>query len=156
MNKKIVIMLTAIVCVVSVILVSIFGQVPNFQTNVLVKEIIIEGYLDKNGNVIACEKNKSGENIIWLDKIEAGETTVVLKWSVSPENASNPDVYFSTGIDDGSIVVSDQGIVTFYTSTRTNCIVTIKAKDGSLTSARVIIMKKSSQNDSPSSGGVEL
>ena len=51
MNKKIVIMLTAIVCVVSVILVSIFGQVPNFQTNVLVKEIIIEGYLDKNGNV---------------------------------------------------------------------------------------------------------
>ena len=80
----------------------------------------------------------------------------MLKWSVGPENASNPDVYFSTGIDDGSIVVSDQGIVTFYTSTRTNCIVTIKAKDGSLTSARVIIMKKSSQNDGPSSGGVEL
>ncbi|MBR2372221.1 MAG: hypothetical protein IKA90_05070 [Clostridia bacterium] len=152
MNKKIVIMLTAIVCVVSVILVSIFGQVPNFQTNVLVKEIIIEGYLDKTGNVIACEKNNAGENVIWLDEIEPGETTVVLKWSVGPENASNPDVYFSTGIDDGSIVVSDQGIVTFYTSTRTNCIITIKARDGGLTSAKVIIMKRATSDG----GSIEI
>ena len=155
MNKKTVIMLTAIICVVSVILVSIFGQVPNFQTNVLVKTIAIEGYLDKNGKVIACEKNNAGENVIWLDKIEAGETSIVLKWKINPDNASNPDVYFSTGIDDGSIVVSDQGIVTFYTSTRTNCVVTIKAKDGSLVSARVIIIKKNSQDDSQN-GGVEL
>lgn len=154
MNKKIIIMLTAIICVVSVILVSIFGQVPNFQTNVLVKTIAIEGYLDKNGNVITCEKNNAGEDIIWLDKIEAGETSIVLKWKTNPDNASNTDVYFSTGIDDGSIVVSDQGIVTFYTSTRTNCVVTIKAKDGSLVFARVIIMKRES-NDVPD-GGVEL
>ena len=156
MNKKIVIMLTAIICVVSVILISIFGQVPNFQTNVLVKSITIEGYLDKNGNVIPCEKNNAGEDVIWLDEIEAGETTIVLKWTVNPDNASNPDVYFTTGIDDGSIVVSDQGIVTFYTSTRTNCVVTIKAQDGSLVSARVIIMKRTSQDDLPSGGGVEL
>jgi len=154
MNKKTIIMLTAIICVVSVILVSIFGQVPNFQTNVLVKTIEIEGYLDKNGNVIACEKNNAGEDIIWLDKIEAGETSIVLKWKIKPNNASNPDVYFSTGIDDSSIVVSDQGIVTFYTSTRTNCVVTIKAKDGSLVFARVIIMKRAS-NDAPDDG-VEL
>ncbi|MBR2029835.1 MAG: hypothetical protein IJ999_02905 [Clostridia bacterium] len=154
MNKKTIIMLTAIICVVSIILVSIFGQVPNFQTNVLVKTISIEGYLDKNGNIIPCEKNNAGEDIIWLDKIEAGETSIVLKWKINPNNASNPDVYFSTGIDDDSIVVSDQGIVTFYTSTRTNCVVTIKAKDGSLVFARVIIMKRVS-NDSPD-GGVEL
>lgn len=155
MNKKIVIMLTAVICVVSVVLISIFGQVPNFQTNVLVKSITIEGYLDKNGNVIPCEKNNSGEDIIWLDKIEAGETTIVLKWKINPENASNPDVYFTTGIDDGSIVVSDQGIVTFYTSTRTNCVVTIKAQDGSLVSARVIIMKKTPDDNIPDDG-VEL
>ncbi|MBR2303481.1 MAG: hypothetical protein IKA42_06745 [Clostridia bacterium] len=154
MNKKTIIMLTAIICVVSIILVSIFGQVPNFQTNVLVKTISIEGYLDKNGNIIPCEKNNAGEDIIWLDKIEAGETSIVLKWKINPNNASNPDVYFSTGIDDDSIVVSDQGIVTFYTSTRTNCVVTIKAKDGSLVFARVIIMKRVS-NNSPD-GGVEL
>ena len=154
MNKKTIIMLTAIICVVSVILVSIFGQVPNFQTNVLVKTISIEGYFDKNGNIIPCKKNNAGEDIIWLDKIEAGETSIVLKWKINPNNASNSDVYFSTGIDDGSIVVSDQGIVTFYTSTRTNCVVTIKAKDGSLVFSRVIIMKRES-NDSPDSG-VEL
>lgn len=154
MNKKTVIMLTAIVCVVSVILVSIFGQVPNFQTNVLTKQITVQGYLDKNGKLIPCEKNKAGENIIWLEKIDPGETTIILRWGVYPDNATNPDVYFSTGVDDGSVVVSDQGIITFYSASRTNCIVTIKAKDGGLASTRVIIMKKTSDDDS--SGGVEL
>ena len=70
MNKKIVIMLTAIICVVSVILISIFGQVPNFQTNVLVKTITVEGYLDKNGNVIPCEKNNAGISPLFADLSE--------------------------------------------------------------------------------------
>ena len=142
MNKKIVIMLTALLCVVSVIIVSLMGQIPDFQTNVLVKEIIVDGYVDINGNTIPCEKNNVGDNVIWLDNIEAGETTIVLKWSINPDNATEPDVFFSTGLEDDSVVVSSQGIVTFYSADVQSVVITIKAKDGGLAQARVIIMKR--------------
>ena len=142
MNKKIVIMLVAIICVVSVILVSLFGQVPNFQTNVLVREITIEGYLDANGNVVACKENTKGEKFVELENIEAGETSVILKWKVGPDNATDPDVSFKLSVEDGSVVVSSQGIVTFYSSEISKVIVYILPKDGGPASAKVTIMKK--------------
>ena len=141
MNKKIVIMLAAVVAVVSVILVSILGQIPNFETNILVKEIVIEGYLDENNNLIPCKINANGDKIISLDEIEP-DTILVLKVSVNPDNANNPDVRYAIDVTDGSVMVSSQGIVTFNSATRTSAIVTVSAVDGSLMSDRVIITKK--------------
>jgi len=142
MNKKIIVMLTAVISVLSVILVSLFGQIPNFDMNILVSEIVVEGYLDKNGEVIPCEKNNAGENVIWIEEIDPGETTIILKWKVVPDEASNPDVYFSTNHDDGSVVVSSQGIITFYDAEKTNVVISIMAEDGGLAEAKVIIMKR--------------
>ena len=102
MNKKIVIMLAAVVAVVSVILVSILGQIPNFETNILVKEIVIEGYLDENNNLIPCKINANGDKIISLDEIEP-DTILVLKVSVNPDNANNPDVRYAIDVTDGSV-----------------------------------------------------
>ncbi|HIW55588.1 MAG TPA: hypothetical protein H9686_01195 [Firmicutes bacterium] len=141
MNKKIVIMLAAVVAVVSVILVSIIGQIPNYDTNILVKEIIIEGYLDENNNLIPCKVNANGDKIISLDEVEP-DTILVLKVSVNPDNANNPDVRYSIDVTDGSVMVSSQGIVTFNSATRTSAVVTVTAVDGSLVSDRVIITKR--------------
>ena len=154
MNKKIVIMLTAVLCVVSVILVSLFGQVPNFQTNVLVREITIEGYLDKEGNLLPCETNTKGENFIVLDNIEAGETSVILKWKVGPDNATDPDVSFKLSVEDGSVVVSSQGIVTFYSADVRKVAVYILPKDGGPASAKVTIMKKADEEEEIVAPGV--
>ena len=141
MNKKIVIMLAAVVAVVSVILVSILGQIPNFETNILVKEIVIEGYLDENNDLIPCKVNANGDKIISLDEVEP-DTILVLKVSVNPDNANNPDVRYSIDVTDGSVMVSSQGIVTFNSATRTSAVVTVTAVDGSLVSDRVIITKR--------------
>ena len=134
-------MLAAVVAVVSVILVSIIGQIPNYDTNILVKEIIIEGYLDENNNLIPCKVNANGDKIISLDEVEP-DTILVLKVSVNPDNANNPDVRYSIDVTDGSVMVSSQGIVTFNSATRTSAVVTVTAVDGSLVSDRVIITKR--------------
>ena len=141
MNKKIVIMLAALMCVVSVILVSIYGQVPDFQTNILVSDIVVEGYIDKEGNLIPCEENTKGEKFIFIEDIEPGETTIVLKWTINPENASNPDVSFKVNVEDGSVVVSQQGIVTFYTADITKVSVVILPNDGGTDGVKITIMK---------------
>lgn len=142
MNKKIIIMLAAVVSVVSVILVSILGQIPNFDTNILVKQIVIEGYLDTNNNLVPCKINSNGDKIISLDEI-VPDTILILEVSVSPDNANNTEVRYSIDVTDGSVMVSAQGIVTFNSASRTSAIVTVTAADGSLVSDRVIITKKS-------------
>ena len=96
-------------------------------------------------SVIPCEKNNVGDNVIWIDNIEAGETIIVLKWTINPDNATEPDVFFSTGREDDSVVVSSQGIVTFYDTNVQSVVITIKAQDGGLAQARVIIMKRVDQ-----------
>ncbi len=141
MNKKIVIMLTALLCVVSVILVSVFGQIPNFDMNVLVEEITIDGYLDKNGNLVECETNEKGEQFIAIEEIEPGETTLILEWTVNPKNPSNPDIFFNTDAKDGVITISDQGIITFYSAEFTKIRITILPKDGSPAFAMVTILR---------------
>ena len=156
MNKKIVIMLTAVICVLSVILVSLFGQVPDFQTNVLVKEIVIEGYLDKNGDVIPCETNPKGEKFIFIEDIEAGETSIILKWTVGPENASNPDVTFKTDVEDGSVVVSAQGIITFYTEEIRKVTIMVLPQDGGIGGVKVTIMKPIEEDDEVVGEGAPL
>ncbi len=146
MNKKIVIMLAAVVAVVSVILVSIIGQIPNYDTSVMVREIIIEGYEDPFEGLVPCDVNANGDKIIWVDNVVPEETMLQLRWTVSPDNAYNTEVRFSTGLDDGSVTVSAQGLVIFHSETRTSALITLTAADGSLTSARVYIMQRSSDS----------
>ena len=154
MNKKIIIMLTALLCVVSVILVSIYGQIPNFQTNVLITDIVVEGYLDKNGNLIPCEENKKGEKFIFIEDIEPGETTIVLEWTIAPDNASNPDVSFKISVDDGSVVISQQGIITFYTADIPKITVVVLPKDGGTDGVKVTIMKPVEEEEEVTAPGL--
>ena len=141
MNKKIVVMLTALLCVLSVIMVSIFGQIPNFDMNVLVEEITIDGYIDSTGVLQPCETNEKGEKFISLESIEPGETVIVLEWTVNPKNASNPDIYFNTDAKDGVISISDQGIISFYSTEFSKIRITILPKDGSPAYAMVTILR---------------
>ena len=87
-----------------------------------------------------------GDKIIWVDDVVPEETMLQLRWTVSPDNAYNTEVRFSTGLDDGSVTVSAQGLVIFHSETRTSALITLTAADGSLTSARVYIMQRSSDS----------
>ncbi len=147
MSKKIIIMLTAVIAVVSVILVSVLGQIADFTSNVLVREITILGYEDPFEGLIEYETSPTtGNKIIYMDPndIVVGETMLQLRWTVSPDNASTPDVRFSVNPNDGTATVSAQGLVIFYSTSWSSIMITVSATDGSLVSDVIYILAPSS------------
>ena len=103
MNKKIVIIITLIECVLAVLFISIFGQA---IYSVNVKDVSEVYFVDENG-----QRYEDGEMIeITLTN---DKPTYQLSWVVMPEDAANKDVSFTLSSYDIA-EVSDKGLISFF------------------------------------------
>ncbi|MBR5817367.1 MAG: hypothetical protein IKY62_01850 [Clostridia bacterium] len=118
--KKSVIIVISLVFIMSVVLVNFFGlnhQV--FNETVYVSEVHF------TGENITTDTN--GIKQIVLRPDENGVRQYQLKYTVTPENASNPTVSFNYDDKNGLVHVSETGLVTFQRAGVV--IITIKPND---------------------------
>lgn len=111
MNKKIIILILAVFCIISTILVSVFGKVPEDNTRIAVESI---SFIDPTQKDNQCQLNENGTKIIY---IERGTTQYQLHYVINPTDASEQEVYFElySNSDVTEIAtVSETGLITFY------------------------------------------
>ena len=103
--KKSVAILIGIIYVVSIVVVGFFGlKVKGYDTTTYVTEVTFVG------NELSEMEDGTKYVTIKFDEVQ----TYQLKWRVSPEDATHPEVNF--GYDETTTVgeVSQSGLVTFY------------------------------------------
>lgn len=111
MNKKVIILILAVFCIISTILVSVFGKIPEDNARIAVESI---SFIDPTKEDNQCQVNENGTKIIY---IERGITEYQLQYVINPTDASEQEVYFElySNSNVAEIAkVSETGLITFY------------------------------------------
>lgn len=121
MNKKIIVLILVLFCLLSTVLISVLGKVPEDDKYYKVETLEI---LDVTKPDNKCELNVDGEKIIKLEANDIKTTdsygkevwVYQLNYLITPDNATNPEVSFEVLNENlkNDIVISDTGEITFY------------------------------------------
>lgn len=108
MNKKIIVLILSVFCILATIIISVFGKVPEDTSRVPVSAIMFVDNTTEDG---MCEVNEEGIKIILIEK---GTTEYQLQYFINPSEATDQSVSFQivSGIEYAS--VSETGVITFY------------------------------------------
>ena len=108
MNKKIIVLILSIFCILATILVSVFGKVPEDSSRVPVSTIM---FVDDSTEDGMCEVNEEGTKIIFIEK---DTNEYQLQYFINPSEATDQSVSFQiiSGVEYAS--VSETGVITFY------------------------------------------
>jgi hypothetical protein len=108
MNKKIIVLILTVFCILATIIISVFGKVPEDTSRVPVSTIMFVDNTTEDG---MCEVNEEGIKIILIEK---GTTEYQLQYFINPSEATDQSVSFQivSGIEYAS--VSETGVITFY------------------------------------------
>lgn len=107
MNKKIVILILAIFCIIATIVMSVFGKIPEDTTRNAVESIEFVDPTKADGK---CELNEDGEKIIY---IERGTTEYQINYIINPTDASELDVYFEIINGKQYASINETGFIVF-------------------------------------------
>ncbi len=107
MNKKVIILIEIIICITAIVIISIFGNIPEMWRDF----------------EYASSLNFTVKNVELLQN----ETSYQLEWTLGPENATIKAVRFTT--DQKHVTVSPEGLVTF--SKNQGATIIILTTDGS-------------------------
>lgn len=107
MNKKIIILILAVFCIASTILLSVLGKVPEQSNRIAVETIMFVDSSTENG---MCEVGEDGVKII---KIKKGTTEYQLEWLINPSEATEKDVQFQILTGQEYSTINETGLVTF-------------------------------------------
>lgn len=133
MNKKIVILIVVIECVLAIFLAGIWGRtVESLFSKVTCSDIY---FVDENGQ--RYEENAVIE--VELEYDDEGVATYKLNYVIEPADISNSQVTFYTN-DPVYVTVSVSGVVYFYKSVHVD--ITIMAADGSGKKATISLVPK--------------
>jgi hypothetical protein len=118
MNKKMVILIEFIVCVMSIIIISIFGNMPEVWRDFEYCKTI----------------NFAEDNV----ELPNGTQEYQLIWFIGPQTATNKQVRFTASND--NVIISSDGLVTF--SRQEGVTIMVKTTDGSNLKAYIDITFK--------------
>lgn len=107
MNKKIIVLLVAVFSIMFVIIVSVFGKVPELDSRVPVQSII---FVDSSTEDGMCEVNSEGSKIIYIPR---GTTEYQLEYLINPSDATEQDVSFQILSGQEYANVTEDGLLTF-------------------------------------------
>ena len=107
MNKKVVVLLLAVFCIIATIVMSVFGKVPEDTYRTAVETI---EFVDPTQEDDKCKVNSEGEKVI---EIPMGTTEYQLKYVINPSDATELDVTFVIINGAEFAQVSEEGLVTF-------------------------------------------
>ena len=131
MNKKIVMIVVVVECILAVFLISFFGQaIYNTERNVACGEVY---FVTESG-----EKIEDNQQI----EVEFSDSNLSfqLRWKVLPEKATNKEVQFIWQNDD--YVISATGLVTLLADNPSVLQISIKTMDGTNKSAVIMLVPK--------------
>ena len=128
MNRKVVIIVVLVECIMAVFLISFFGQaIFNNNRNVKTQEIY---FTYENGEKI--------EDDVTLEvELSDKEISYQLHWKAEPDNVTDKSVTFISSKPD-LVFVSDEGLVTFLVETDVS--ITIKTLDESNKSDTIVLV----------------
>ena len=107
MNKKIVVLILFIFCLIATILISVYGKVPEDSSRTPVESI---EFIDPTTDDGECKLNSSGEKII---EIETGTTEYQLNYKINPDYATEQNVTFVIINGAEFATISETGLITF-------------------------------------------
>lgn len=107
MNKKIVVLILVIFCILATIVMSIFGKVPEDSSRTPVESI---EFIDPTKTNNKCEINEDGDKIIYIEK---GTVEYQVNYIINPSNASELTVYFEIINGKEYASINETGLITF-------------------------------------------
>ena len=107
MNKKVVVMLLAVFCIIATIVMSVFGKLPEDAYRTPVQYIEFVDPTQEDGK---CKVNSDEEKII---EIPFGTTEYQLNYFINPTDATELNVTFSIINGAEYAEVSQEGLITF-------------------------------------------
>ena len=137
MNKKIVILIVFVECILAIFLVGIWG----FAVEAKYAKIVCTDIWFEDANGVRYENGKTIE--VEMELNEEGEATYQLFHGIGPENISNDAVKYTTNKPD-KVVVSKTGVATFYALVPVE--ITVTAADGSGKYATIRIVPKENKD----------
>jgi hypothetical protein len=108
MNKKVIVLITAITCCLLIILVSVLGAVPEDSYRTPVSSI---EFTDITKEDLKCELTNEGEKIIGIAR---GTKEYQLTYQINPTEATEKEVYFFLMCDESVATVNELGVITFH------------------------------------------
>lgn len=107
MNKKIVVMLLVVFCIIATILISVFGKVPEDSSRTPVESI---EFIDPAKSDGKCMLNSDGEKIIYIEK---GTSEYQLCYVINPNEASEKEVKFVIINGAEYATLTEEGLLVF-------------------------------------------
>lgn len=107
MNKKIVVLILAVFCIIATIVMSVFGKVPEDSSRTPVESI---EFIDPTKEEGKCDLNSDGEKIIYLEK---GTLEYKVNYVINPNNATETEVYFEIINGKEYASIDESGLVVF-------------------------------------------
>lgn len=118
MNKKIVVIVVIVECILAVLLISLFGKaIENYRKQTLCQDIY---FTDENGDKIA-------DDVILTVEITDSNSSTQLYWTIITEKTAEKSVEFKSSSP--SVLVDNTGKVTFLDLVSVE--ITVYATDGS-------------------------
>lgn len=137
MSKKIIVLIEIIVCIMAIVVVSLFGlQAENWRDVVYVTSIAF--YEDDITMVDSVYNGKEGKYL--QINLQPDDESYQIKWRVAPENATNSKIIFTFSggmqqengiVTDGDIAVTPEGWLYFPGGKAKSVDIIAKTTDGS-------------------------
>ena len=137
MNKKIVILIVFVECILAIFLVGIWG----FAVEAKYAKIVCTDIWFEDANGVRYDNGKTIE--VEMELNEEGEATYQLHYGMGPDDVTNRDVKFTTNKPD-KVVVSKDSVVSFYALVPVE--ITVTAADGSGRYATIRIVPKENKD----------
>ncbi|MBQ4053201.1 MAG: hypothetical protein IJD33_02565, partial [Clostridia bacterium] len=121
--KKTVIIAIGIIYLASILIVNFFGlEMIGFESNQYVSSIEVTGIVVDRDEKTEVRQQQEEDGTVWYRFlfVEGGENTVLIEYTVAPDNASNKKLDFVYDYEsmDGKVVVSaEENKLEFLTST---------------------------------------
>lgn len=131
MSKKTVVIIEFIVCVLAIIVISIFGLAPDtWRRDVPATKLEVVNVSDPAKDIEVTHTTKNGRDVVNI-KLPRTVLEYKLLWKISPEDATNTQIRFtSSAINDKIISVSEEGVVKFLTNKFVGVSIVLQTTDG--------------------------
>lgn len=153
MTKKAVIAIEVVVCLLAVVIISIFGINPEaWREEIPADSLTITNETDTTTGVEVTRKTENGKVVVYA-MLPQTMREYQITWQILPENVTNTRISFtSSKINDNIISISDTGLVTFLTGSNTGASILLKTTDGTNRQAQIVITFKANSEG----GDIEL
>ncbi|MBQ7977418.1 MAG: hypothetical protein IJ301_02310 [Clostridia bacterium] len=154
MTKKAVVAIEVVVCLLAVVIISIFGINPEaWRDDIPAQSLVITNQSDPVREIdVTRSTDTNGREVVNV-KLPSSIREYQIEWEISPENVTVTQISFTSAQIGGNIIsISDTGLVNFLTNSNEGATIMLKTTDGTNRIAQMIITFKASS----SGGDIEL